>query len=177
MQTHTVHLPFPFTHIHKHSHTHTPWCSPLWSYILFALSGCAGWPALNALKLLRYVCTCLHSYVFAVEAQMCIHDHLKVLYRIFCMYGWHVLILASIFESEFQKVCLPVINNRESWKWKQSNWQSHLWWFGLLNTENQLGGSGAWGAQKRIQCHCSVISTFNQHSRMANALFISHARA
>lgn len=39
-QTHTVHLPFPTsnTHIHKYSLTDTL----LWSYILFAVSGCAG---------------------------------------------------------------------------------------------------------------------------------------
>ncbi len=48
----------------------------------------------------------------------------------------------------------------------------------FLNTGNQLGGSGAWGArQKRTQCHRSVIGSFNQHSRTANTLFISQTLA
>lgn len=103
--------------------------------------------SMNALSLMW-----LHQFVrvFAEEA-ISVHTwspksvHLQNM-SVF-VHGW---ILICVFESVFHKVFLSVINNRESWieKWKQSNWQSHLWWFGLLNTENQLGGSGAWGARR-----------------------------
>lgn len=70
---------------------------------------------------------------------------------------------SSVYLKVFWKVCLSVINNRESWiwKWKQTDWQSHLWWFGLLNTENQLGGSGAWGVRWKSATVLSSAASIN----------------
>lgn len=128
MQTHTVHLPFPFSSIHKNSHTDTLMQPPLVIYSLCCVRVC--WLTcfpLNECNMPASVC------VFAEEALVCIHDHLRVFLcrTCLCVYmSW----FSSVYVSVFQKVFLSVINNRESWiqKWKQSNWQSRLWWFGLF---------------------------------------------
>lgn len=59
---HTVHLSFPSsnTHTPTNIHTQTDWYSPLWSYILFALPGCAGWLASLWMH--------LHGYSMCIQA-------------------------------------------------------------------------------------------------------------
>lgn len=160
---HTVHLPSPLsdTHVHRYAHSDTP-IQPLCSYILFAVSGCAGWLLSLWMRAacVQNRCMCAYMYV---------------------LYKTHLCACLSGFSSSvcFRKFsCSIWIMERWIGEWNQSNWQLSLWWFDLLSTENQLGGSGAWGAwQIRSPCHRSVISSFNQHSGTANTLFISQTLA
>lgn len=114
------------------------------------------------------------------ECAACVQNRCMCAYM-YVLYKTHLCACLSGFSSSvcFRKFsCSIWIMERWFGEWNQSNWQLSLWWFDLLSTENQLGGSGAWGAwQIRSPCHRSVISSFNQHSGTANTLFISQTLA
>lgn len=59
------------THTFTNAHTQKHWCNLLWSYILFAVSGCAGWLASLWMHLhCSNICVhaCISLCVFAEEA-------------------------------------------------------------------------------------------------------------